>query len=265
MLNLIDYSIIVIGLAIFGFLIRDNFYLYRKYCKPYELKNSTDNLFSNISLAIFIIACCLITINMFILPNPELLHIFEPTLTDFETLVEHGIITQSELFAYISTIIFYGKILIIFSYIYVIVIFITMVVGLIAVYIDLKGVKVFFNGPENSKEYKRIICESNDFVYLEKFENFREWEAIKKSDILKIESIETKSRFDRYIIKKFSDFINKHSAIGDPKKRLYLIFIFLSVYLISVFLIGFGVIFQILSIIIIIPMIILLVISRIFS
>jgi hypothetical protein len=45
----------IIGLAIFGFILKDTYYASRKYCTPYEVKNSTDSYFSHISVAILII------------------------------------------------------------------------------------------------------------------------------------------------------------------------------------------------------------------
>ena len=51
MVDLIDFSFIILALAIIGYILKDAFYFYRKFTTPYELQSGEERMFSFISLA----------------------------------------------------------------------------------------------------------------------------------------------------------------------------------------------------------------------
>ena len=81
MADLIDLSLVIIALAVAGFIFKEVFYFYRKFCTPYDDNNAGDNTFGYISIAVLIIGTCWIFILTSGLSNPESLNnFFKPLL-----------------------------------------------------------------------------------------------------------------------------------------------------------------------------------------
>lgn len=218
MVDLLNYSVIIIGLAIFGFILKDTYYASRKYCTPYEVKNSTDSYFSHISVAILIISVCWIWIILPLMLTPDAEPILRGVLENFAKLAEFGILTEEEVINYFNGAFFGLYLFTWFALVYAAIYCITFILGLLAVYFNSKSIVVTYHNQEQ-QEYQRIILESGNFIYFERSSDFRNWVGIPKESIIKIESKVSKSRFDKIISKRFSKRIENHKILGSPKKR----------------------------------------------
>jgi len=216
--DLLNYSIIIIGLAVFGFILKDTYYMYRRYCAPYEFKNSTDSYFSHISLAIAIISICWIIIILPLTLTSDAELAIKAILENFAKLAEFGVLTEEEVINYFREAAFGIYVFTWFAYAYVVIYFITLILGVLAIYFDPKTVVITYQN-QKQQEYKRIILESGDFVYFEKDSNFRDWEGVPKGSIVKIESKASKSKFDRFLARRLSTVIENHKILGNPRKR----------------------------------------------
>lgn len=238
--SLINYSFFIIALAFSGFIIKDMFYTYRKWTMPYEIKSNTDRFFSYISLTIAIFALIwIIAYQLIEQANTLLINVFGEALA----------VTLTGLALF-------------YFFIYLVI----MSLGVISCHVDIDAILVTFTSDSEKRPsfYKRIITESDDFLYFESKENFRHWTAIRKEEIKQIERIFTKSWLDSFIIKtvdshkKLSFLRNKYVIFVTPIILLVVVF-FLLVY--SSFFINNELIIT-LIIIILVPSIILFIIGN---
>lgn len=114
------------------------------------------------------------------------------------------------------------------SILFVYALFVTLILGIVSIFIDKKAILVGFIDPAiPSKPYKRIIKETDYFIYFETLDNFRNWESIRKTEISSIKNIVTKSKIERKLQQNMPDFIQNHPIIGNERKRTILAVIFL--------------------------------------
>lgn len=270
MSDLVDISFIIIAIAIIGFIARDSFYLSRRSNVPYELRDESEKLFSNITIGLFIISVCWVIIVTFILPIPELANtLIKPIIDQLVNLANARIITPQNVDETIKNIIIYGNFLSIASIIFILLIFMSTIAGIIAMYMDPRGILVTLNNNDEPKRFRRIIKESDDYFYFQSLKNFRQWEAIPKHEVLRIKNINTseESLVNKWIADNCLNFFNKHDKIkyffGNDNRRRYvivaLLFIILIITLISQ--VNQNVIAKIGSVVILVPIIILLLID----
>lgn len=225
--QLLDYSLILISLAILGFILKDNFYKYR--VVPYELKTSTDKYFSYISLSLFVTSYFWFFIMILLSGDSELVSPLLENLNKFEMLIEAGIISEVELIESIKDFVLFYIAFTFFSIFFILIYSITSFLGLINLFFDVQGIEVSFKDKNQNRIYRRIIAESNDFYYLETIDDFRNWEAVKKEDVLCIKNIIAKSKFDRIVINSSKDFDVNHPFLFSNSKQIVLatFFVFL--------------------------------------
>jgi len=229
MVDLIDLSLVIIALAVVGFIFKEVFYFYRKFCTPYDDNNTGDNTFGYISIAILIIGTCWLFIISSGVSNPEFLNgLFKPLLDGLQKFVNMGLISETDVTAYFAKVILILFVFTWLSVLFVYALFVTLILGVVSIFIDKKGIQVeFVDMYSPSKQYKRIIKETDYFFYFEKLEDFRNWESVRKTEVSSIKSIVTKSKLERKLQKSMPDFIQKHPILGDERKRAILVGIFL--------------------------------------
>lgn len=92
----------------------------------------------------------------------------------------------------------YSIIAFIFSIFLFIAFFVAYLIGLITFKTNKRWINVTFSNGEQ-KIYPRIICESKEFIYFEKVEQFGLWICHDKNDISRIETIDHPSRFNTWL------------------------------------------------------------------
>ena len=229
MAGLVDLSLIIIALAVAGFIFKEVFYFYRKFCTPYVDNSTGDNTFGYISIAVFIIGTCWVAIIYSGVLNPESIeNFFKPLFQGLQTFVDLRLISDTEMTAYVAKATLGLFLFSWLSVLFIYALFITLILGIISIYMDKSAIQIDFVDTEKpSQKYKRIIKESNDFIYFEILDNFRKWESVKKTEISTIKNIVTKSKFEEKLQQNMPIFIQKHSLISDGKKRRTIIIIFL--------------------------------------
>jgi hypothetical protein len=229
MADLIDLSLVIIALAVIGFIFKEVFYFHRKFCTPYDDNNSGDNTFGYISTAVLIIGTCWVLIIFSGVSNPESFNSFlKPFLEGLQKFVDLGFISETDIMAYIAKVVLVLFVFTWLSILFVYALFVTLILGIISIFIDKKAIQVeFVDTSTSSKQYKRIIKETDYFFYFETLDDFRNWESVRKTEVSSIKSIVTKSKIERKLQKNMPDFILKHSIIGNERKRNIITVIFL--------------------------------------
>ncbi|MDP3396404.1 MAG: hypothetical protein Q8S57_07050 [Methanoregula sp.] len=231
MSDLIDISFVIIAIAILGFIIKDSFYLYRRANLPYELRDESEKLFSNITIGLWLISFFW----LILATNANLVkYLIRPILDHFATLVSLGILHQSALDDAINNLIIYGNLLTIGSFIFILLISVSMVIGIVWMFFDKRYILVTYENGDAPQKFRRIIKESDVFFYFESFKNFRKWKAVPKKNISEIKNIlldETEFGWYGIIATHCTNFFNKHSlvksCIGDSNRRKWIIVILL--------------------------------------
>jgi hypothetical protein len=244
MSELIDISFVIIALAIFGFIIKDSFYLYRRANLPYELRDESEKLFANVTIGLWILSFLWL---IFILNIRSLEWVIEPFFDELKKWVNVGILPQSALDEGLKNFIIFGNFLTIGAFLFLILITGSMIIGIVCMYFDKRYILVKFYVNDPPKKFRRIIKESEDFFYFESFKNFRKWIAVPKTNVIEIKNIlldETEHGWYGIIGTHCRDLFKRYpalkSSIGDFNKRRLIILIDLillvAVVLISAFL-----------------------------
>jgi hypothetical protein len=225
MADLIDISFIIVAFAIVGYILKDAFFFYRKSTIPYELQSGEERMFSYISLTLFISSVIWWAILTIIKNDPNMLYSLNPIFEGLQRLVEMGVISLDQFNSYISTTLIFLFSFTIFSQIFIFAYTIAMTLGYIGFIIDSKAIKVTYkNNVVIPRKFKRIIHESDEFIYVESLKDFRKWVAIKKEDIERINNIFTDSKFQEFFLKHLSPILNRVPIINNPHYRIILVF-----------------------------------------
>jgi hypothetical protein len=229
MSDLIDFSFVIIALAILGFIIKDSFYSYQRYNLPYELRDESERLFVNIAIGLWFISLGWIVLATIIFPSPELVKaIFYPFAEQLNNLVISGYLDQSTITESIKNFVVYGNLLTIASMLFLVIITISMLAGAISTTIQYRFITVSFIN-EEPKKFRRIIKESDDFFYFESLNDFRKWKAIPKKDIMSIKNTymsETNffNKANPHLINFFNNHPRINAIIGETRTRRKIIF-----------------------------------------
>ena len=207
----IIYSVILIGLAVFGFIISDIFKTGQYLGIPDPYKTDFETIFHFISVALLAIA---ITMVIFAYPIAAFLQ------KSFEMFLKLGFMDQ-------TTIDFLTKVYgysLYFSIGYILVYFFIFFLGAIYKFINPIWIEVELMD-HTKKSYHSFICDSNDFYFFETKEKFNLWEGIKKSEILRITAIQETPRIMKFFWNRLDDLIryskkNKTES-EDPGKESY--------------------------------------------
>jgi hypothetical protein len=244
MSELIDFSFVIIALAIFGFIIKDSFFLYRRANLPYELRDEGEKLFANVTIGLWILSFLWL---LFVSNIQSLKSVLDPFYDILKKWVDVGILPQSVLEEWIKNFIIFGNFLTIGAFLFLFLITGSMIIGFVCMYLDKRYILVKFDVIDPPKKFRRIIKESEDFFYFESFKNFRKWTAVPKTHIVEIKNVlldETEYGWLGIIRNHCNVLFNRYpaikSSIGDFKMRRLIILIDLillvAVILISAFL-----------------------------
>lgn len=181
----------IVVLALIGFLVKDAFNFPRRLLllEPYLFKKNTDQILSNVAVAVALVCGIWYIIVTNSSANPEPLNNFFISLSELlEKISNANLLTQSEVESISKSIARGVLILTVSSLIYVISFGILFVLGFLDEILNEKAVKVSLKESGNEKIYRRILFESSDLIYLQNVDNPRVWVALKKENISQIES-----------------------------------------------------------------------------
>jgi len=267
MVDLIDFTFIIIALAVIGFILRDAFFFYRKYTIPYELQSEQDRMFSYISLAIFILSILWWGILQILRVSPSSIDTtLRPFLEGLQKMVEFGLLSPEQLNSYLASTLLFLYIFSAFSLIFIFLYVTSMMFGIISVYVDTRAIEIEYR--DNSlppRPFKRIIHESDEFIYVESSENFREWESIRKEEIRRIRNIFTPSPLGNFLNIHLTPRLRRIPVINN---RRYVMILFVAIMIIYTLIAIYSTLIpstfvRILSLLVFIPAIILLIIQYI--
>jgi hypothetical protein len=226
MADLIDFSFVIIAIAIFGFVLKDSFYLYRRANLPYELRDESEKLFANVTIGLWILSFFWL---LFLANIRSLKWVIDPFFDTFTKWVNEGILPQSVFEEGIKNFIIFGNFLTIGAFLFLIIITGSMIAGIMCMFLDKRHILVKINENDPPKKYRRIIKESDDFFYFESFKNFRKWTAVPKTNVIEIKNVlldETEHGWYGIIATFCKDKFNKHpllkTLIGDSSKRRFI-------------------------------------------
>lgn len=197
LLELSDFGIFFIAIAIFGYVISDTFNSFKYYGIPNVYKSDIESFFHHISNGLialsFLIVITLLTISA---PNKE--NIFTNFLSVFVTIFnnfhEIGIINDY----------YYTTILRVFVFSFLPAIGFLIIYAGAAIFVFIfkiskeTGVRVFLKGKIEPIEAVDLISESDQFFYFAKKD--RLWVAIRKDEVEKIETVKTLSFIQKSIL-----------------------------------------------------------------
>ena len=181
----IIYSVILIGLAVFGFIIYDIFKMGQYSGIPNPYKSDIETFFHFVSLG-------LIGIAIFILILTLPLAAFSQK--SLEMFLQIGIFDQDSLNSLVKILVV-GAFL---SFGYIILYIAIFYIGVLARFGNAIWVEVEF-ADHTIKQFNSFICDSENFYYFEDKEKFRLWEGRKKTEIIRISALQEEPRFDQWL------------------------------------------------------------------
>ena len=223
-----DYGLIFVSLAVFGFIISDIFKTGQYWgCGiPSFYKSNIEKFFHYVSTAILFLSLFLVFIGLAPQEN-AITKFIDVFFTAFYKIHESGILSD-------GSYIIIEKIFVISSFFAFIYIFLYAVLFLSGFYlrlgsheIQLNQLNVFLRNQCEPIKFAAFVAESNDFFFFLKKEGINLWEAVRKEDIKRIETIKASSQLENcavYLINRIFSFKNKIRIRGLLKTaKLHLI------------------------------------------
>lgn len=202
-----DYGLILLALAAFGFMVSDAFKMGRYWGIPIY-RNDIEKVFHYISNAITAIIVIFVMFLYFLINYPKNL-----LIENFGTYIQKVGITENILIG-----LFY------FTFIYIIFYIFAIGVGFwlstIFHYIKALWINVYLIDNKEPKKFAGFITESKDFFFFQKNELL--WEAIRKDQIVRIETIQAKGRINEDWDTFHSRFIEIYPRFTEYLHNLYL-------------------------------------------
>jgi hypothetical protein len=199
----IIYSIILIGLAFSGFIISHMFSLGQHAGIPNPYKSDLEVFFHHVSVGLLGIAILIL-----ILAFP----LIKFVQASGETFLELGILDQDSATSFIKIF----AVLVYFSMGYLILFGVIFYCGVFARFGNAIWIEVEFTD-NTKKKFNRYICESDDYYYFEDKDQFRLWEGIKKSDVIRISGLQGESRITLWM----RDAVTAISSVFSSLKDLW--------------------------------------------
>ncbi len=188
-----DYGLILVFLAAFGFIVSDAFKVGRYWGIPDLYRSNIEKIFHYISNAIISFVVIFIIFLLVLIKNSK-----NPSMVFITSYFQKLGLTEE---SYIM--LFYLSIFIMSVYAF------AFYLGLFFRYMKAIWVNVFICGEERKpRKFSSLITESKDFFFFEK-ENSLLWEAIRKDQIIRMETILAPSQFQ----KDLSNYINTKKAV----------------------------------------------------
>lgn len=196
-----DYGLIFVSLAVFGFIILDIFKTGQYRGIPNFYRTTVEKFFHYVSTAILALSVILVLIGISLTaPNREntIAEFIKGFFDIFDKFHEFGIVSDEgysvaiNIFALAS----------LFAFIYIILYAIIFYMGIYYRIINTIQLSVFLRNRSEPIKFAGLITESDDFFFFLKKEGFNLWEAIRKDDITRIDTIKVHSALDRWIMDK---------------------------------------------------------------
>ena len=195
-----DYGLIFVLLAVFGFIVLDIFKTGQYYGIPNFYKSSVEKIFHYISTAILVLSFTLAFMALFIAaPNQE--NAITKAIYDFFSIIDkiHELgILSNENYTVVVQILTFAFLL---AAVYIILYFVVFYIGFYFQIISAIKLNVFLKGkPSEAKQFSCLITESDDFFFLKKNEGMNLWEAIRKDDVVRFETIKGRSLLNIWML-----------------------------------------------------------------
>lgn len=195
--DLQDYGLIFISLAVFGFIILDIYNTGKYWSIPDFYKSNIEKFFHYISIAILVLSFSLVIIGWVITASNQGNIITESVKEFFYTfkkMYEIGIISEESYIASLKIYIFasYVAVVYIIAYIFI------FLFGLFIHYLRTIQLNVFLVGKSEPIKFAGLLSESDDFFYFLKMGGINLWEAIRKDDISRIETVHAPSQYENW-------------------------------------------------------------------
>jgi len=187
-----DLGLAFLGLAFFGFILKDSFNWEVTIKPPTMYKSYVSTIFHFVSIALYVIAVLIVFIVVFLAapnqnnPFSQFLGALLQIAQGFENAggVQHGFTLSIK----------NGLALAFFpAFFYVAIVSLTVIAGRYIRFINPNWVKIELK--DETREYPKIIADDDIFFYFEQPDNSDLWEAVKKVDIQKMEIVKHPSKF----------------------------------------------------------------------
>jgi hypothetical protein len=187
-----DLGLAFLGLAFFGFVLKDSFNWEVTVKPPTMYKSYLSTIFHFVSIALFVIAVSIVFI-VLILAAPNQNNPFTQFLVGLLQIVQ-TFETLGGLQQGFTLSIKNGLVLAFFpAFFYVAIVSLTVMAGRNIRFLNPNWIKIRLN--YETREYPKIIADDEIFFYFEQPNNSDLWEAIKKTDIQKMEIVKHRSKF----------------------------------------------------------------------
>ncbi len=193
-----DYGLIFVSLAVFGFIILDIFKTGQYWGIPDFYKSNIEKFFHYVSTAVLFLSFALVFIGLAISsPNQEnaITKFVKGIFTIFDKFRELGILSDDSYTIVVKIVAFSSF----FAFLYILLYGFVFFSGL---YIRLGSaiqLNVFLKEKNEPIKFTSLITESDDFLFFIKNEGINLWEAIRKDDIVRIETVKARSRLENWI------------------------------------------------------------------
>ncbi len=182
----IDFSLIFVALALFGFLLEDAFNWGQRV--PGIYASAIKQFFHYISISIITLSYFIVIFMLIAVvpqPNPA-----TSSLYFIESMEKAGIFDQGTAISILKSV----AMAFLPALAYILIFFIVLIFGVIWRLSRVVWVKVTFNDNKISK-YPSILYQDKDFIIFEQYAKGKYWRAIRKEDIKMYEEVSHKSKF----------------------------------------------------------------------
>lgn len=218
--DLQDYGLIFISLAVFGFIVLDIYKTGQYLGIPDFYKSNIEKFFHYISIAILVLSFSLFFI-AFVITAPNQGNIITESVIEFfyiyEKIYESGVIREE---SYITSLNIY-LLATYFAVIYIVAYVFIFSFGLFIHYFRTIQLNVFLVGKREPIKFAGLLSESDDFFYFLKTGRINLWEAIRKDDISRIETVHALSQYenwnDNFIVRCIAKYHNLRRRFSKKK------------------------------------------------
>lgn len=193
-LELQDYSLIFVFLAVFGFIVSDIYRTGQYYGIPNFYKSSIEKILHYISTAILVLSFILVVMWLSILaPNQEnAITKFVNEIISIVGKIIETVILNGETYTEFVQIFTSASLL---AFFYILIYTVVFLSGYFIQTTNVIHLNVFLkSNPSEVKSFSSLITESDDFFFFLKDDGTNLWKAIRKDDVSSFERIVGRSR-----------------------------------------------------------------------
>lgn len=193
--DLQDYGIIFLSIAIFGFIVLDIYKTGQGLGIPFYFRTHLEKIFHYISVAVLLFSFSLVFMSLILTaPNQENIftNIVKAFFATFQRSHELGIISDESYIVILKVFAFSAF----FAFNYIILYFILLALGIFSRFNSMLRTNVYLKGKNEPIRFVNLITETNDFFFFEKEEGINLWEAIRRENIERIETIKSSTKFE---------------------------------------------------------------------